>query len=421
MVAARPVSGGTSTRSVKHPKGGPGGDVALSPALGFLNGASARSIRALLWSAGAAALLAAIVGWVLPAQPYQAPWAWISFIGMCIVEDFVLGSKDEARWGELPKITLFAAIIVFRRHPEITMLVAATAAPLSSLLKGQSWPTQVTATAQWVLAAALGAATFRLIGFGDTSRFVAATAALMVVYYALGPVLSAWLQARLTATDFRGAFRVHRRLAISMEVGGALLALAWRTSWLEAAALKVADGALVTVAGIAAGFMLGGRASRVFGTGIPVPARPLVAAGAVLLLSEVTPQPLSWLLPLGLAIAAGIWAVRHGIYPVACGALGAFGNEIVRAMNGGRMPVDGSGVLSAAGGRAGTYVLAGPHTNLAWLDDRFTLPAPFPGIASAGDILIAVGMAWFVATLMLRRSSPIAADDAVDDTELAAA
>ena len=376
---------------------------------------NARSIRVLLWIAGLAALFAATAGWVLPAKPYPAPWAWISFIGMCIVDDFLLGSKEDARWGELPKITLLAAIIVFRRHPEITLLVAVVAAPLGGLLKGQTWSTQLTATAQWILAAVFGAVTFRLVGFGDTPHFLAATAALMVVYYALGPVLGARLQATLTGTDFWRAFAVQRRLAISLLVAGALLALAWRTSWLEPAALKVADGALVTVAGIFVGFLLGGRASRVLGRSAAIPVRPLVAAGAVLLLSEFTPSPLSWLLPLGLAVAAGIWAVWRRIYPIATVALGAYCNEVVRAANGGGMPVEGHDVLAAVSSRANTYVLAGPHTNFAWLDDRFTLPPPFPGIASAGDILIAVGMAWLVATLMLRRPRALAAEDAAGD------
>ena len=378
---------------------------------------NARSVRVLLWIAGLAVLLAAIAGWVLPAQPYPAPWAWISFIGMCIVDDFLLGSKEDARWGELPKITLLAAIIVFRRHPEITVLVAVMAAPLGSLLKGQSWSTQVTATAQWILAAVVGAFTFRLVGFGDTPHFLAATVALMAVYYALGPVLSARLQATLTGTDFQPALSVHRRLAISLLVAGALLALAWRTSWLQPAALKVADGALTTVAGIFTGFLFGGRASRVLAPATPVPVRPLVAAGGILLLSGFTPDPFSWLLPLGLAVVAGIWAVWRGIYPIACGSLGAYCNEVVRAANGGRMPVEGYDVMGAVSRSANTYVPAGPGTNFAWLDDRFTLPPPFPGIASAGDILIAIGMAWFVAMLMLRRPAEVRAEDAAGDDD----
>ncbi|TMC64359.1 MAG: hypothetical protein E6J16_06780, partial [Chloroflexota bacterium] len=160
------------------------------------------SIRARLWAAGLLALLIAIAAWFVPAQPYQAPWAWISFIGMCIVDDFLLGSREEASWGEVPKVALLAAVIVFRRHPEITVLVAAVAAPLGSLLKGQSWMTQLTATAQWVLAAVIGAATFRLVGFGDTPHFLAATVVLMAVYLALGPPFSAYMEARLTGLDF---------------------------------------------------------------------------------------------------------------------------------------------------------------------------------------------------------------------------
>jgi hypothetical protein len=375
------------------------------------------SIRACLWAAGLIALFAAAIVWVGPAQPYQAPWAWISFIGMCVIDDFVFGSKERAVVSELPKVALLAAVIVFRRHPELTVLVALSAAPIGSLLKGQRWSTQVTATAHWVLAAAAGAAAFRLVGFEDTPHFLAATAVLMAVYFALGPVLSAWLESRLTGAAFLDRFAAHRRLAIPLEVAGAFLALAWRTSWLEPAALKVADGALVTVAGIFVGFLLGGRSSRVFAPGAPIPLRPLVAAGAVLLVSELTPSPWSWLLPLGLAVVAGIWATWRRVFPVVCGALGAYCNEIVRAANGGRMPVDGDAVLSAVGTHADNYVLAGPHTNFAWLDDRFHLPPPFPGIASAGDILIAIGMAWFVASLMLRPALGAAVDD---ETEVSA-
>jgi hypothetical protein len=380
-----------------------------------------RWIRARLWAAGLLALLVAIVAWFVPAQPYQAPWAWISFIGMCIVDDFLLGSREEATWGELPKLALLAAVIVFRRHPEITVLVAVVAAPIGSLLKGQTWMTQLTATAQWVLAAVIGAATFRLVGFADTPHFLAATAALMAVYFALGPVLSALLEARLTATDFARAFETHRRLAIPLLLAAAGLALAWRTPALQPAALKVADGALVAVAGLFAGYLLVGRSSRVFATDAPVPVRPLLAAGAVLLLSALIPSPLSWLLPLGLAVVAGIWAVWRRVYPIAVGALGAYCNEIVRAANGGRMPVDGHGVMAEVGNRANTYVLADAHTNFAWLDDRFRLPAPFPGIASIGDILIAIAMAWLIASLMLRAPRARIVDDDIEPSVAEAA
>src|SRR2546430_650784 len=189
----------------------------------------------------------------------------------------------------------------------------------------------------WV--AGLIALVVAIVGFGDAAHFVAATAAVMVVYYALGPVLSATLEAGLGGTPLRRALARHRRLAISLEFAGVLLALAWRTPFMEPPALKVADGALVTVAGIVLGFVLGGRSSRVFKASPSLPVRPLLGAGAVLLLSQLTPSPLSWLLPLALAIAAGIWAARRHVYPGVCGALGAHCNELVRAADGGRMPV----------------------------------------------------------------------------------
>jgi hypothetical protein len=376
-------------------------------------------IHALLRAAALGALIGAVPAWVFHATPYEAPWAWISFIGMCIVDDVVLGPAPEAEWGELPKIALLAAIIVFRRHPEITMLVAVTAALLSGVLKGQRWPAQITATAQWLLASIIGAAAFRLVGFGDAPHFVAATAVLMVVYYLLGPVLTALFTAGADAR-LRDAIARYSMLAIPMEFAGVLLALAWRTPALQPASLKVADAALVAVAGFVVAFVQRGRAGWLLHLRRRIPARPALVAAFLLLLSQAMPSPLSWLLPLGLAAAAGLWALWRGVLPVACGALGAFCNEIVRAANGGLMPVEGSGLLAGIGA-TNTYVLAGPQTNLAWLDDRFHLPPPFPGIASAGDILIAVGMAWLIASVMVRRRRTLRRVASIGPADVAAA
>jgi hypothetical protein len=368
-----------------------------------------------MWLAGFGASLVAVVVWALPARPYEAPWAWISFIGMCIVDDFLLGSGRRATVGQLSKVALLAAVIVFRRHPELTLLIAATAAPVSSWLKGQSWTTGLTTTAQWVLAAVLGAASFRLVGFGDTAHFVAATVVLMAVYYALGPVLSGWLESQFTTRSFGTAFAFHRRLAISLEIAGVLLALAWRTASLQAAALKMADAALVAVVGIAVGVVLGARAPWLFRISTRIPYRPALVAGLILLLSLLAPLPFAWLVPLVLAVLGGIWAVWRRVYPVACTALGAYCNELVRAANAGHMPVEGyHRMLEGFGVPADTYAAAGPTTNFAWLDDRFQLPPPFPGIASAGDILIALGMAWLVAALIARRRAGSTAADSTD-------
>lgn len=360
------------------------------------------SLRAVLWIVGGVALIVGALAWILPARPYEAPWAWISFIGMCIIDDYLLGPGPEATSPQLPKLTLLAAVIVFRRHPELTFLVAVVSAPLATFLKRQALLMIPTTTAHWTIAAVLGAAVFRAVGFETTPHFVAATAVLMALYYVLGPVLGAWLQARLAGERLAKAFRRQRRFALTLQLAGVLLAMAWRTASLQPAALKLADGALVALGGIILGTLLGGAPNWLFKTGGRIPQRPALAAGGLLLVGLLAPRPLSWMLPMALAIAAGIWALRQGAYSILCCAAGAFCNEVVRAFNGGFMPVEGSGLMSGFGA-ANTYTHAGPGTVLSWLDDRLYLPPPFPGIASVGDVLIAVGMAWLVASVVVQR------------------
>ena len=341
------------------------------------------------------------LAWLPSARPYEAPWAWICFIGMCIADDYLTGSPASASWSQLPRVALLAAIIMFRRHPEITMLVVLVSAPLASVLKAQRWSTWITATAHWMLAAVAGAAAFRAVGFEDTPHFVAATAVLVVVYYA-AVLLGSWLESRLTNMPLAIALHRQNRFAIPAMAAGILLALAWRTAALQPPALKVADGTLVVDAGIALAAVMRGRPSWLFTAGGRIPERPALAGGALLVIGLIAPLPWAWLLPLGLAVAAGVWALSQRLLPVLCCAIGAFCNEIVRAANGGFMPVEGSGLMSGLGA-GNTYVVATPHTALAFLDDRIHLPAPFPGIASAGDILIAVGLAWLVAAVVARR------------------
>ena len=365
----------------------------------------ARSIRTLLWTAGAIAMLAGAAAWLPSARPYEAPWAWICFIGMCVIDDYLTGSPAPASWSQLPKVALFASIIMFRRHPEITMLVVLVAAPLGSALKGQRWSTWVTATAHWMLAAVSGAGAFRAVGFEDTPHFVAATAVLAVLYYLAGPILGSWLQSQLGGMQDGLAFHRQHRFTIAGLGAGILLALAWRTAAFQPAALKLADGTLVADAGIAMAAIGRGRPAWLFAAGGRIPERPALVGGAILLLGLVAPLPWAWLLPLSLAGAAGGWAIWQRALPVLTCAVGAVCNEAVRGANGGYMPVEGSGLMSGLGA-AHTYVVATPQTALAFLDDRIHLPAPFPGIASAGDILIAVGLAWLVAAVVARRRIP---------------
>src|SRR2546430_4833210 len=65
----------------------------------------------------------------------------------------------------------FFFFLMIRRPPRSTLFPYTTLfRSLASLLKGQTWPTQVTTTSQWVLAAVFGAGTFRLRSEEHTSE-----------------------------------------------------------------------------------------------------------------------------------------------------------------------------------------------------------------------------------------------------------
>jgi hypothetical protein len=72
--------------------------------------------------------------------------------------------------------------------------------------------------------------------------------------------------------------------------------------------------------------------------------------------------------------------------------------------------VDGLGDL----GQTSTYEAANAGTRLTWLADRFPL-SPFPGVASLGDAVIALGIVWVFASLTAPRPAPIAAQNVTSD------
>jgi len=62
--------------------------------------------------------------------------------------------------------------------------------------------------------------------------------------------------------------------------------------------------------------------------------------------------------------------------------------------------------LGNLGQTSSTYQSVDTHTQLAWLADRFPLIV-FPGVASVGDMLIALGIIWIFAALT--RASSVSA------------
>lgn len=89
-------------------------------------------------------------------------------------------------------------------------------------------------------------------------------------------------------------------------------------------------------------------------------------------------------------------------------AMGAALNLLAIVANGGYMPSDPAawhaltGVAAVPTDDFSNSALMGPGTALPWLADVFVLPRPVPlaNVFSLGDVIIAVGIAWCVATSM---------------------
>jgi uncharacterized protein DUF5317 len=376
-----------------------------------------------IWLAGAASLAAIMVFSVAFTTPYRTIWAWISFIAMLVVEDVV--RRREQGWGwRLPVITLVAATIAFRKHPDVSVLVVLSAAPLASLLTRQAWFTLLGKTASWITAVALGSASLGLVGFGDTPHFVAATAVLILVVATLDSMLW-WFLGGAAAPAMTRSWRapVQRFTgAVAFGALGAGLALGWRTPSVGPVVLRLGEICVLGVIGMLIGFALGGTARGPAGGRLSVRRLPaaVVLGGCLLLVSTRVPNVMSASLAAAGLVALGMWVIRHRAYHAACLVLGGLCNEIARAANGGRMPVETTDLPAALRNDfagltrdSATYLVAGPGTAVSWLADRFPVPI-FPGVASIGDILVAIGIVWLAAALMTAHPTSTQADATTD-------
>lgn len=362
-------------------------------------------LSAAIWAAGLAALLGMVVYSQATATPYPTSWPWLTFGAMAILEQAVMTPAGD-RSSPTVSIVLVAAIIMFRKHPDITAMVTAAAGLAGGLLARLSWHAVLTRSAWLLLLGAAGTACIRLVGYNDSPHFVAATAGLVLVY--VGTVIAI---NRSLAWPLRG---------LVAAVLGSLLALAWRTPATGPLMLRLGEVAILALMGMTIGFAMGGRPQDVLQRRMRLRGLPVLAilGGVGLVLStRITGQSSTLLAIAGIA-SIGFHALVNRWFPVACMLLGALANEVVRLANGGRMPVETNtlppGVVDELGNlsQTSTYQAANAGTHLAWLADRFPL-APFPGVASAGDAVIALGIIWVFASLTASRSAPAIADGVV--------
>ena len=171
--------------------------------------------------------------------------------------------------------------------------------------------------------------------------------------------------------------------------------------------------------GVLAGFLLGGRLSnlerlRLRWWALVVSALAIqVAIFTALVPLPSRAIPFLYLLSNSLACAWLMRNIRVGGVP--CIGVGSLSNLAAITLNGGRMPVDRALLVRsrgaafaqavAAGQTPTNSVIADAHTRLIWLTDQFLLPPPFPFpvVFSAGDVLIAIGVAWLITAGMRRR------------------
>ena len=169
------------------------------------------------------------------------------------------------------------------------------------------------------------------------------------------------------------------------------------------------------VVGIALGYVLRGRLSRLVFLRLRGMWLVLVALGIQLLIFPLfTPNPI---IPFGTAILHGVsyglvllWLLLNvRVRPLIAVGGGALLNILVVALNGGYMPAspaafERAGLISVArllaqGGTYGNLVGMSAATHLNVLGDWIGLPrgVPFATVMSVGDVLIMIGLVWLLA------------------------
>lgn len=168
---------------------------------------------------------------------------------------------------------------------------------------------------------------------------------------------------------------------------------------------------LCTLCTLLLGWCLGGRLSRFERAGLRW---PLLPPAALLCQSALTRLPGLAFTP---ALLTGsylllfvfVWGNRHLFFPSFFIGLGSLCNFAVIAANSFAMPVSSSALstLSADGaaallsGEIPMYRVADSATHLLFLGDVLWFPVPFfQGFASAGDILLCIGVLFLLMTVM---------------------
>lgn len=134
-------------------------------------------------------------------------------------------------------VFLVAAILVFRREPELTGLVAVVAALASNLIARKPWYKVATNVSLAVTTVALASTAFIVVGDRDLVHITAASAAMMLVYFLADTIpmtlLLTVLEERRFAVTYINNYRGVVTEMMAMEFFGVLFWIIWSVSpWL---------------------------------------------------------------------------------------------------------------------------------------------------------------------------------------------
>src|SRR2546428_1854089 len=134
-------------------------------------------------------------------------------------------------------VFLVGSIIVFRHMPQLAILTALVAALTANLLARKPWFKVCTNVARAATAVTASSIAFNLIGDGDLPHLLAATTALLLIYFVLDTVPMTWLLSAIEDRPFRVTYINNYRGVVlehlGIEVFGVLLAVIWSVSpWL---------------------------------------------------------------------------------------------------------------------------------------------------------------------------------------------
>jgi hypothetical protein len=163
------------------------------------------------------------------------------------------------------------------------------------------------------------------------------------------------------------------------------------------------------VLAVAVALLRGGRLDRLAELGLR--AFPLVwlAIGLRVAAAALTERGFfwaPWLQVLAYVLFMYVMLANHRLAGLKTFGLGSFFNFLVIAANGGRMPVSATAIMRANLTRtepSGIHSLLTEHTRLWFLADIIPVPGYLlRSVVSIGDILIVLGMFFFIQHLMLR-------------------